>query len=369
MAALLFLMSITATLVASGQEVIGPSNRDETRAIIADLRKVVTPTGLERLQKIRIGDIDQYVSVRSRDIRNPVLLVLHGGPGWVSMPTAWFTAHGWDEYFTVIQWDQRGAGKTYLASDPVAVAPTMTVERMHADAVEIVQWARQEFRKQKILVLGHSWGSVLGLTLAQRHPEWLHAYIGVAQAVDARESERRGWRWTFDRAQAAKNAAAMRDLESIAPYGQGTTPIPLDNILLQRKWLNFFGGAAYQRPDASFEAAAANLSPEYSDEDVKNLGKSQAYSAGHLLSAVLETNFSQVREFKIPLVLFLGRHDINLSSAVAAEWYTTVRAPQKQLIWFEQSGHELLAEEPGRALLSLVNVVRPIAAHSGDAAP
>jgi len=360
---------LLGSVQAQAQETPEPHNRAEAVKIIADLRKIVAPKGLERTEKLRIGGIDQWVSVRSRDLRNPVLLMIHGGPGWVAMPTSWYFAQGWDEYFTVVQWDQRGAGKTYVSNDPATVAPTLTVDRMHADTEEIVQWARKTFGKEKIFVLGHSWGSILGLTLAENHPEWLHAYIGAAQGIDAHESERRGWAWTLEQARAAKNEQAIRDLNSIAPYAVGKTPVPVKAILLQRKWLNVFGGAAYKRPDASFEGAAVKLSPEYTDEDVRQVWKAQDLSVERLLAAVLTVDLTHVKRLKTPLILFLGRHDYNLSATVAAEWFAGVKAPSKQLVWFEQSAHEMLAEEPGKALLSLVRYARPIAERAGDAAP
>ncbi|QDE67052.1 MULTISPECIES: alpha/beta fold hydrolase [Myxococcus] len=360
---------LLGSIQAQAQEAPGPHDRAEAVKIIAELRKIVAPEGMERTEKLRLGGIDQWVSIRSRDLRNPVLLVLHGGPGWVAMPTSWYVAHGWDEFFTVIQWDQRGSGKTYVANDPAMVAPTLTVEQVHADAEELVKWARQTFGKEKIFVLGHSWGSLLGLTLAERHPEWLHAYIGAAQGIDARESERRGWAWTMEQARATKNEEAIRDLESIAPYAVGKKPVPLKDIRLQRRWLNFFGGAAYRRPDASFEGAAVNLSPEYTDEEVRQVWKAQELSVERLLSAVLTADLSHVKRLKTPLILFLGRHDHNVSAMVAAEWFAGVKAPSKQLVWFEQSAHELMAEEPGKVLLSLVRHARPFAERAGDVAP
>lgn len=360
---------LLGSIQAQAQEAPAPHDRAEAIKIIADLRKIVAPQGIERTEKLRIGGIDQWVSVRSRDPRNPVLLVLHGGPGWVAMPTSWYFAHGWDEFFTVIQWDQRGAGKTYVANDPATVAPTLTVEQMHADAEELVQWARKTFGKKKIFVLGHSWGSILGLTLAERHPEWLHAYIGVGQGIDARESERRGWAWAMEQARAAKNEEAIRDLSSIAPYAVGKDPLQLKDTMLQRRWLNFYGGAAYRRPNAGFEGAAVNLSPEYTDEDVRQVWKAEELSVERLLSVVLTTDLSHVKRLKTPLILFLGRHDYNVSATVAAEWFAGVKAPSKQLVWFEQSAHELMVEEPGKVLLSLVRHARPIAERAGDVAP
>src|SRR5205814_8021615 len=118
-----------------------------------------TPNGVERLEKVRIGGIDQWVSIRGDDRKNPVLLVIHGGPGYVSMPMSWWFSRGWEEYFTVVQWDQRAAGKTYLLSDPAKVAPTLTLNRMQADAEEMVNWIRQHLGQKKIFVIGHSRGS------------------------------------------------------------------------------------------------------------------------------------------------------------------------------------------------------------------
>ncbi len=343
-----------------------PASRVEATRIVADIRKVVADNGVERVQKVRIGGIDQWVSIRGNDRRNPVLLMLHGGPGWVAMPTSWYFQRGWEEYFTVVQWDQRGAGKTYAENDPAKVAPTMTRERMVADSEEMVAWLRREFGKEKIFVLGHSWGSYLGLELAQRRPEWLHAYIGMGQISNAPESERRGWAWTLQQARAAGNAEAVAELQALAPYAEGNTPLPLDTLFKQRRWLNQYGGMVHNRTGGSAEAAAIRLSPEYSDQDVAAMWKGNDFSMQHLLANVLTLDMSQVRELRTPLFLFLGRHDYNVSSELAAEWFDTVRAPGKQLVWFEQSAHEVMIEEPGKTLLTLVQQVRPIAERAGD---
>jgi pimeloyl-ACP methyl ester carboxylesterase len=346
---------------------VAPASREASTAIIANLRKVVSDQGVERLEKVRIGGIDQWVSIRGNDRRNPVLLMLHGGPGWVAMPTSWYFQRGWEEYFTVVQWDQRGAGKTYAANDPAVVAPTMTRERMIADSEEMVAWLRGEFGKDRIFVLGHSWGSYLGLELAQRRPEWLHAYIGIGQISNAPESERRGWAWTLQQARADGNAEAVAELNALAPYAQGSTPVPLDALFKQRRWLNHYGGMVHNRRGGDAEAAAVKLSPEYTDQDVADVWKGNDFSMQHLLGEVLTLDMSAVRELKTPLFLFEGRHDHNVSSELAAQWFATVKAPSKQLVWFEQSAHEVMIEEPGKTLLTLVQQVRPIAERAGDA--
>ena len=349
-------------------EAPAPHDRAQATRIIADMRQLVADNAVQRLEQVRIGGIGQWVSIRGNDRRNPVLLMLHGGPGWVAMPTSWYFQRGWEEYFTVVQWDQRGAGKTFVANDPAAVAPTMTRERMVADTEEMVAWLRQEFGKEKIFVLGHSWGSYLGLELALRRPEWLHAYIGIGQISNSPESERRGWSWTLQQAQRDGNAQAAAELQALAPYASGSAAVPLDSLFKQRKWLNHYGGMVHNRRGGDAEAAAIALSPEYSDLDVAGVWKGNDFSMKHLLADVLTLDMSTVRRLDVPLFLFLGRHDQNVSSALAAEWFQTVKAPQKQLIWFEQSAHEVMNEEPGKTLVSLVEHVRPIAERAGDTA-
>ena len=181
-----------------------PRDRAEATEVVRNLRRIVTPDGIEETRTVRVGGIDQFVTIRGQDRRNPVLLVLHGGPGYVQTPFAWWYSHPWEEYFTVVEWDQRGAGKTYLLNDPKAVDPTLTPKRMNADVDEMVQFLRKHLGKQKIFAVGNSWGSYLGIELAHRHPEWLHAYIGVGQVASAPESERRGY--TFALAQAKRRA-------------------------------------------------------------------------------------------------------------------------------------------------------------------
>jgi proline iminopeptidase len=362
------MFSVMSVSPAAAQTAVGPHNRAEAVKIIADLRQIVSPKGLQAIETIPIGGIKQVVSIRSQDLRNPVLIYFHGGPGFVEMPLDWWWDRGLDEYFTVIQWDQRNAGKTFVASganDPALLTP----ERYQEDAEEVVQWARKRFGKRKIFVLGHSWGSMLGLKLAAAHPEWLYAYIGMGQITNGPESERRGWAWSMDRARADHNAEAVRELESIAPYATGSGPITVDAILTQRKWLNHYGGAAWRRPGGDFEAAAISLAPEYTDEDVRKAFKGQPAVTNSLLPRVLMTDLSTIRTLNVPLLLFLGRHDINVSSAVAAEWFKTVKAPSKKLVWFERSGHHLTSEEPGKLLISLVSYARPIAERAGDSAP
>ena len=352
------------TSVTRAEDAPSPTSRAEAVKIVADLRHIVTPQGIERHEKVRIGGIDQWVSIRGTDKRNPILLMVHGGPGWVSMPTSWYFQRGWEEYFTVVQWDQRGAGSTYAANDPAAVAPTMTPERMIADTEEMVSWLRKEFGRDKIFLLGHSWGSYLGLEVASRHPDWLYAYIGVGQMTNMPESERQGWQFAMDEAKKASNAEAIAELNSVAPYGSGPKPITLASLMVQRKWLNQFGGMVYGKTGGQAEGAAMSLSPEYTDADLQKIGEASEYSLNKLLGKVLTLDLGRIQKLDCPVVLFEGRHDHNVSSSLAAAWFDKGHAPSKKLVWNENSAHEVAVEEPGKTLMSLVTYVRPLA---GDA--
>ena len=366
---LLTSLAVLATMPVRAQEPAKPASRAEATTIIANARKIVTPNGVERLEKVRIGEIDQWVSIRGADRRNPVLLYIHGGPGYVSIPMSWWFSRGLEEYFTVVQWDQRATGKTYLLTDPAKIAPTLTRERMIADTEEIAAWARKEFGKDKIFVLGHSWGSFLGLQLAERHPEWLYAYIGVCQLIDGPESERRGWRFAMNAARREGNAEAERELEAIAPYGAAGQTIPIKDIYVERKWVGYYGGVMAYRRDNSADGDLAQLSPDYSDQEIGHIWDGNKFATPYLLPEVVALDLTKTNKLAVPLVLFEGRHDQNVNSEVAATWFDTVKAPDKHLVSFEHSGHIPMTEEPGKFLLSLVRYARPIAEKAGDTAP
>jgi proline iminopeptidase len=350
-----------ATVSDRTQDPVKPTNRAEATAIIANARRIVTPNGVERLEKVRIGGIDQWVCVRGADRKNPVLLHIHGGPGYVSIPMSWWFSRGWEEYFTVVQWDQRAAGKTYLLSNPEKIAPTLTPERMIADAEEMATWARRELGTDKIFVLGHSWGSFLGLHLAQRRPEWLYAYIGVGQLIDGPESERRGWRFAMDAARLEGNAEAVRELEGIAPYGIPGRTIPIKEIYVERKWVGYYGGVMAYRRNNSADGDLAQVSPDYSDQEIAHIWDGNKFATPYLLPEVIALNLTTINQLSVPLILFEGRHDRNVNADVAASWFDSVRAPEKHLVWFEHSAHIPMTEEPGKFLLSLVRYARPIA--------
>lgn len=340
----------------------------KVKSIIAANRKIVSPNGIQEQVKLHINGIDQWLSIRGRDLRNPVLLFLHGGPGSPDMPMAWTFESPWEDYFTVVQWDQRGTGKTYAANTEAETAPGMTIDGMTKDAAKVVEYLRKRFHKRKIFLLGHSWGSVLGVTLAQRHPDWFYAYIGVGQIVNFRKNEAAGYAFALREARAHHNAEAVRQLEAIAPY-PGAAPLTIERIAVRSRWEMYYGGLAWGRKDYQFAADTWKLSPEYSRHEHDLIDKGGLFSLKHLLKPLLAVDFDHVTHFGCPLILFVGAHDYTTSHRLTVQWFDKIHAPSKRLVIFADSAHMIMLEQPGRFLMHLVTDALPYAQRAGDAAP
>ena len=337
-------------------------SRSQVTGVIADARKIVSGKGVEELLEIPVGGTKQWISVRGHDRDNPILLVIHGGPASPEMPTSWWFQGGWEDYFTVVEWDQRGSGKTYDANDPKLIGPTLSLGRIVADAVDVTQYLRSRYGKRKIFVLGHSWGSLVGLQLAHEHPELLYAYIGMGQVINARLGEHVGYETTLRIAEAKGNAKAVAELKSIAPYPNADGSLPLDKINTERNWSVAFGGLTWGREDLNYYSNLAQFAPEYSEADGAAINKGSQLSLGRLLPEMLNFDYSNMLEWRCPIVIFAGRHDFTTPSTVVAAWFARIHAPAKKFIWFENSAHMIMFEEPGRVLVHLVEDVRPLAA-------
>ena len=345
-----------------------PDWRTPAQKILRDVRRIPQPQGIEESFAVRIGGIDQWISVRGRDRRNPILLFVHGGPASTELPVSWLYQSGWEDYFTVVQWDQRGAGKTYVANDPAAVEPTIAQERMVEDGEELVAWLRTHYGKRKIFMLGHSWGSLLGLEVARRHPDWLHAYVGMGQMIYGRDNERLGYEWALKAARADHNDKAVRELEALAPYPRADGSVSVAQILVQREWVIHYGGLTWGRPDFDYAQDAAKFSPDYTRKELSpedGIGE----SLPRLLSAMTGYDVRAVTHMDCPVFIFAGRYDYETPSQLAVDWLAALHAPRKGLVRFENSAHMMELEEPGKMLVHLVGDVRPIAVEAGDAAP
>ena len=308
-----------------------------------------------------IGGVEQWVLIRGRDRANPLLVLLHGGPG--SSETALFRAFNaaLEDAFTVVYWDQRGAGRSYRRSLDAA---QLTTDRFVADLDELVDLMLARFGQRKAVVLGHSWGSVLGVLFAQRHPEKVAVYVGVGQVADMAESEQLSYAFTLAEAEKRRHRGAIRALRRIGP-----PPHDYRAVGTERRWLMAFGGAfgpGFSLPRAIWRAMRT---PESSLLDLLRLVRGSMFSIKALWPALMSVDFRRdVRRFAMPVVLILGRHDHQVVADVAAGWFDEIEAPHKDLIWLEGSGHFLPFEEPVAFNKALIEVVRPLAVEAAGGA-
>src|SRR5690606_30437506 len=185
------LLSLATLLPAAHAQEQAPAEDryEKARDVVRDLQRIVTPSGIQESYKARIGGIDQWINVRGQDRDNPVILFIHGGPASPLTPTLWEFQRPLEEYFTVVNYDQRGAGKTFLANDPDQVADTLHIDRYVDDAIEIAEYVRKRYGKDKLILMAHSWGTVVGMGAALRRPDLFHAYVGIGQVINVRDNE------------------------------------------------------------------------------------------------------------------------------------------------------------------------------------
>lgn len=329
------------------------------RAIVADINRIVTPGGVQETFEATLGGARQVVNVRGADRTNPILLFIHGGPAAVEMPVAWAFQRPWEDHFTVVQWDQRGAGRSFLLNDPAALASTLRPERYRDDAIELIELLGKRYGQRKVFVLGHSWGSIVGLMVAAKRPDLLHAYIGVGQVIDFRENEREGYAWTLAKARAAGNQEAVRELEALRPY-PGPGAFDLKKLETERKWNIRFGGLAAGRDNADFYFRAPRLSPEYTAADRQAWDDGSAFTMKTMFPQLADISFAKLDRIDTPVFMFLGRQDYTTPSPIAANWLDRLRAPRKGVVWFAHSAHLPFIEEPGRVFEALLTRVRPL---------
>ncbi|WP_375288419.1 alpha/beta fold hydrolase [Sphingomonas sp.] len=326
--------------------------------ILTGLHRIVTPRGVQETFEATLGGARQVVNVRGADRDNPILLFIHGGPGAVEMPFAWTFQRPWEDFFTVVQYDQRGAGRSYLLSDPKALAPTLTIDRYRDDAIELIDLLRKRYGKRKVVLVGHSWGSVVGLSVAAKRPDLLYAYVGMGQYVDPAGGERASYDWTLAQARREGNAEAIRDLEALEPY---PGDFAIERIDGERKWAVHYGGLFAHRSDGQFYFDAARISPEYTPAHRKAWGEGSAYTVKIVEPQLAKLTFTTLKRLDCPVFMFVGRHDWLVPARITADWLAQVQAPRKRTIWFENSAHMMMVEEPGRTLAALLEHVRPLA--------
>ena len=335
---------------------------------VSQERAIRSPNGINSLARVRTGGIDQWIEVRGQSVNNPILLFIHGGPGLAFIPMAGAFQSPWEKYFTVVQWDQRGAGKTYASNDKEQQRRTLNVPQMEQDTLDVVNYLRNRFHKKKIFVVGHSWGSILGLWLAHEHPETIYAYVGVGQVVNVEQNQEIAYQDALQEARARRNEQAIKDLEGIAPYP------PPDGDLGKGQIANNWQAKLLGPPNNGVEFVDGKRlvkslvsAPEYSIGDDLAFVRGQLFSLETLTSEMSKVDLGRLNlDFQVPIFFFEGRHDPYCRPSLIQQYSDTIRAPRKDFVWFENSGHFPFFEEKQKFADELFQRVLPIAVDRWD---
>jgi len=302
---------------------------------------------IQQFEMVKIGGIKQAIKIRGDNSDNPVLVYLHGGPGFPLFP---FEPQGesmlrLERQFTMVYWEQRGTGKSFARHIP---RKSMNIEQFIEDTRQVVEYARQATGAEKVFLWGHSWGSNIGALFAARYPELLHAYISTGQSVSPFENERLAFEFVREKALEEGNRRALRHLASIDTTEAGYS---LPNALRVRRWVYRYGGIVKEGSDRPYvdlvEIEQILSAPEYSITDRINLILFPYFSAEELWEDLKTLNLKEkAPRIEVPVYFFVGKYDIIVSALLAKEYFEMLEAPAgKKLVLFEHSAHRPFDEE------------------------
>lgn len=287
---------------------------------------------IDTLLTPEIGGIKQVIDIKTDDSNKPILLFLSGGPGSSMMNTADNFTKILKSKFTIVQWEQRDAGKT-LELNASPIQPS--VEQMQKDAYEVIRFLTKKLNQDKIYLLGSSWGNVLGFYIVTNHPELLHSYFAVNPVISQLASEKELLKTLKDYFK--ENTTASKELANVS--------IPFKNnedLFYLRKWLFYKEGEEYVLSD-----------------DFKNgfLQWSETWSP--VWNEVMDIDLQKtLKEVNCPIYFFVGKNDIQTSTEITKEYFKELKAPEKDLFLFEDSGHQIHQDEPEKFQNTIIQTLR-----------
>jgi pimeloyl-ACP methyl ester carboxylesterase len=324
---------------------------------IIEQTKVTSKTGIDALEKISLGGVEQWILIRGWDQSNPVLLFLHGGPGAPLFPRARRIGFhtGLEEKFVMVYWEQRGTGKSYSLSIP---EESMTIEQFVSDTYDLTKYLITRFKVDKIFLVGRSWGSFIGLLTVKSYPELFHAFAGIGQLVYPLKDDTLSYEHTLQLAEKYADNDEKKEIKSV-----GYPPYSFEEVTIQRKWLTKYD-SHFMKENFNFHSIDARTdllsTPEYSLWDVLIMGIDPNFSSRHLwnLEYYQYNLFELAQELKVAVYFLHGRYDYFTSGELVEKYYHHVTAPMgKTMIGFEKSGHEPEFQEPKKFYEVMINEV------------
>lgn len=313
----------------------------------------ILPDSIAEARYLWLGGVEQWVMIRGESVANPPLVILHGGPG---MSETFFFRRcnaPLEKGFTVVYWDQRGTGRSYRPGIPRS---SMTAERFVADLDELVEAVRVRTGHRKVALLGHSWGSILGVLYADRFPDKVSVYVGSAQIGDAAAAEAASYAWTLAEAERRGSRRALRALRAIGP-----PPYDARALMTERTWASRFEGLAGVR--GLIDLARIFMgTPESSLLDLPGMLRGFRFSLDAMWAEASRMDLAErVPALRMPVFFFLGRNDHWVPPETSRAFIDALAAPRKTVVWFDRSGHQMFADEPGKFNASMLQLVRPVA--------
>ncbi|MCD7898749.1 MAG: alpha/beta hydrolase [Bacteroides sp.] len=306
----------------------------------------VISNSLSEKNWLDIGGISQGFFIRSENLENPVILFLHGGPGSPELPLimATETSERLEKYYTVCYWDQRGAGMTYSAETP---PESMSVGQFVEDTREMTEYLRKRFGKNKIYLMGHSWGSYLGVKTIEKYPEYYFAYMGIGQVTDQLLSEQLAYNYMMNQARETGDEKALNQLSKFDPNAPG---FPTQEYLMNARtlYMNKYGIGITHEPYSMFSLFSdVIMFKGYTLSDKVGYAKGSLFSLENAFYHVINDKLSDSStSFRIPVYVVHGLYDYQVSYTLARKWLESIDAPDKRLYTFEYSAHSPNMEEP-----------------------
>lgn len=310
---------------------------------------------ISSLEPIRLGGVDQWVTIRGHDTENPLLLYVHGGPGMSDMGSIRHFIPTLEEHFTVVHWSQRGAGKSYSSRIPAA---SMTIEQFVDDLESLTRHLLHRFGQRKLFLVGQSWGTVLCMRLVKRAPELIYAYVGVNQVVDRAQEELFSYRATLDRAREQRNRKAVAQLKALGEPVAGVFAT-LEGTLVHKTWARTLGMITFDPKGFVALGRAIVLSPELTLKDILNFFRALRWNMELLWKEFCQANlFQEISAVKVPVYFVAGQHDTITNPNLQAQYLDQLLAPKKEYILFEHSGHMACYEESQRFNQVMLKILR-----------
>lgn len=347
--------AVLLCLIASAPAVllIHRAIRQEKVAAKLEIKSV---QGILEESFVRIGGIDQWVSIRGEDRNNPVLLLLHGGPGsCYSM----FTPHLrlWEQDFTLVQWDQRGAGKT-LRRMGTRGCGKISMLQLTRDTIEVAEYLRTYLKKDRIFLLASSIGSTFGVRVALRRPDLFYAYIGTDQNVGMVRGRHENHRELLDRLHVHGMTKGFKAVERIGPNAAHWT---LRDFTAVAQWTMKSDPTGFHRTIKLLKDAVW-FAPGWTLRDIRAFVKGMRFSLEQLLPEIVRYDaWAQGTHFDVPVLVFQGENDVLTLTAHAQAYFEDIEAPLKRMELISNAGHFAMVLEPELFLEKLLAYVRPLA--------